>query len=194
MFQKGINNVNYKHGLRKHKLFSVWSNMLDRCNSATHKAYKDYGARGITVCKEWKEDFMTFFMWAMKEGYRNGLSLDRIDNNKGYNPMNCRWVTMKEQSNNRRSNHLLTFNGKTQTMQQWADEVGINYWTLRDRLARCHWSIEKALTQPIRKRGIGKDKEDKDDEKTEVVQNGKQENKQRRESSTLYCETSVSGM
>lgn len=155
MFQKGVNNINYKHGLKKHKLFSVWSNMLGRCYSPTHQAYKDYGARGITVCKEWKEDFVSFFMWAKKEGYRKGLSLDRIDNNKGYSPNNCRWVTMKEQSNNRRSNHLLTFNGRTQTMQQWAEETGINYWTIRDRLARCYWSIEKALTQPTRKRGKG---------------------------------------
>lgn len=155
MFQKGANNVNYKHGLKNHRLHSVWSDMLGRCHSVTNRAYKDYGARGITVCKEWREDFMSFFMWAMKEGYRKGLSLDRIDNNKGYSPMNCRWVTMKEQSNNRRSNHLLTFNGKTQTMQQWADETGINYWTIRDRLARCHWSVEKTLTQPVRKRGKG---------------------------------------
>lgn len=153
MFQKGANNVNYKHGLENHRLHSVWSDMLGRCRSVTHKAYKDYGARGITVCKEWREDFMSFFMWAMKEGYRKGLSLDRIDNNKGYSPNNCRWVTMKEQSNNRRSNHLLTFNGRTQTMQQWADETGINYWTIRDRLARCHWSVEKTLTQPVKKRG-----------------------------------------
>lgn len=152
MFQKGMNNVNYKHGLTKHKLYTVWGNMLDRCNNTANKAYKDYGARGITVCKEWREDFMTFFTWAMKEGYKKGLTLDRIDNNKGYNPMNCRWATVKEQSNNRRSNHLLTFNGKTQTMQQWADEMHINYWTLRDRLARCNWNVEKALTQPTRKR------------------------------------------
>lgn len=156
MFQTGKDNVNFKHGLRKHRLFSVWNGMKQRCFNSNWYAYKDYGGRGISVTDEWKDDFLCFYHWAMNNGYRQGLTLDRIDNSKGYSPDNCRWVTIKEQSNNRRSNRNITYKGQTKTLAQWSEELGMNFFTLRDRLNN-GWSIEKAFTQPVRRK---KNKED----------------------------------
>lgn len=98
--------------------------MLDRCkpNAHCHKRYYD---RGIFVCDEWLNNFESFYEWAINNGYKDDLSLDRINNNEGYSPKNCRWATMKEQGNNRENNHLITINGKTQTLTQWAEESGI---------------------------------------------------------------------
>ena len=151
MFQTGKDNVNFKHGLRKHRLFSVWNGMKQRCFNSNWYAYKDYGGRGISVTDEWKDDFLCFYHWAMNNGYRQGLTLDRIDNSKGYSPDNCRWVTIKEQSNNRRSNRNITYKGQTKTLTQWSEELGMSFFTLRDRLNN-GWSIEKAFTQPVRRK------------------------------------------
>ena len=91
------------HGLRNHKLYGVWRSMKERCTLETHKYYKDYGGRGIKVCKLWMNDFQSFYVWAMSNGYKEGLTIDRIDNNKGYEPSNCRWVTMAIQNKNKRN-------------------------------------------------------------------------------------------
>lgn len=99
---KGTNNPNYRHGRCESKLYWVWSSMTQRCSNPKNKNYDNYGARGITVCDEWKHDFKAFYDWAMANGYQDGLSLDREDNDMGYSPKNCRWVTMKTQNNNRR--------------------------------------------------------------------------------------------
>jgi len=92
-----------KHGLRNHKLYGVWRSMKERCTVETHSAYKDYGGRGITVCEEWSDNFQAFYKWAMSHGYREGLTIDRIDNDQGYYPENCRWVTMAVQNANKRN-------------------------------------------------------------------------------------------
>ena len=119
--------------------------MKDRCNNSKNHAFEHYGARGIAVCDEWQE-YINFRDWAMANGYEIGLSIDRIDNSKGYSPDNCRWTSMKEQSNNRRSNHTVSFNGETHTIAEWAAIKGLEYGTLKARIKRYHWSIEKALT------------------------------------------------
>ena len=133
------------HGKSNTKLFSVWQSMLKRCYRKYNKDYSNYGGRGITVCREWQNDFQAFYDWALANGYRDDLTIDRIDVNGNYEPLNCRWITQKEQCNNRRTNSFITYEGRTQTIQQWADELGINRQTLRCRIYKLNWGIEKAF-------------------------------------------------
>lgn len=142
---KGRNNPMFKHGLTKTPLYQTWVNAKSRCFDVNAQAYKHYGGRGITVCDEWKNDFHAFHDWAMANGYKKGLTLERIDNDKGYSPENCRWATVKEQSNNRRSNTYLEFRGEKRTISQWADFLGMHQGTLYKRLKN-GWSLERALT------------------------------------------------
>ena len=84
------------------RLYRIWVDMHNRCYQKSYHAYNHYGGRGITICDEWLHDFQTFFNWAIENGYKDNLSIDRIDNEKGYSPDNCRWVTMEEQNKNKR--------------------------------------------------------------------------------------------
>lgn len=146
MAQKGNKNV-VKHGLSNTRLHKIWHSMYCRCYYPTTNQYKNYGGRGIKVCEEWKhtEGFINFYNWAINNGYKENLTLDRIDNNKGYCPENCRWKTPKEQSNNRRNNVCYTFNGETKTSKQWCELYNVSQTTLLDRLKR-GWTLEQALT------------------------------------------------
>lgn len=130
------------HGMTESVEYAAWANMKDRCGNPQHRQWPDYGGRGITVCDRWLHSFENFYQ---DMGPRPaGMSIDRIDNDSGYFPENCRWATKKQQGNNRRKTHLVSFAGKTQTIAQWADELGVKYETLRARLKR--WPLEKALT------------------------------------------------
>ena len=140
------------HGFaKKEVLYDVWNGIKKRCFRKNNKDYHNYGGRGITVCDEWVSNYMTFRNWAIENGYSKGLSIDRIDNNGNYEPSNCKWSTPKQQSINRRTNTILSFNGKNQTMKEWAEEIGMCYHALSERISRGSWSIEKALTTPLRK-------------------------------------------
>lgn len=117
------------------RLYTAWLNMRNRCNNKNCHNYKDYGGRGISVASEW-DSFEKFDEWSFKNGYNDTLTLDRIDNEKGYSPDNCRWVSVKVQANNRRSSVKLTHNGETHTLAEWADLLHLNYKTFTNRIYR----------------------------------------------------------
>lgn len=133
------------HGETETRLYHIWEGMKSRCLNISDRSYKDYGGRGITVCAEWANSFEAFRDWALANGYRDDLTIDRKENDGPYNPDNCRWATAKQQGNNRRSNRLITHNGETHTLTQWAELTGIKRETLSQRL-RNGWSVERALT------------------------------------------------
>ena len=128
-----------KDRLTKHKkcntrLYHIRSGMLDRCYNKNCKDYKNYGARGIKVCEEWKNNFEAFYNWALKNGYANDFSIDRINNNGNYEPSNCRWTTSKQQARNTRTNHFYTYQGETKTITEWAEIKGLRVDTLGYRI------------------------------------------------------------
>lgn len=135
------------HGKSKTRLYKIWIDMKRRCDDEWRKAYKYYGDRGITYCKEWKT-FEPFYEWAMNNGYKDNLTLDRINNDGDYEPDNCRWVDYFVQANNRSNNHFITYKGRTQTISQWAGEIGLSQSVIRDRLNKLNWSIEKTFETP----------------------------------------------
>lgn len=141
--------AHYKHGMSNHHLFRIWADMWKRCTNKNNKAYKHYGGRGITVCDEWLE-FQPFYDWAISHGWSEGLTIDRINPDMDYSPDNCRWATWKVQQNNKRNNRYLTFNGRTQTLTQWAEELGMSEDALSTRINQHGWSVEKSLTTPVR--------------------------------------------
>lgn len=135
------------HGLSHTRLHSIWSDIKTRCFDPNDSNYSNYGGRGITMCDEWRSDFLSFYRWANANGYSDDLSIDRIDNNLGYCPDNCRWADSVVQQNNKRNNHLITYHGETLTMSQWARKTGIGFHKLKDRINKLHWDVDRALTQ-----------------------------------------------
>ncbi|MCR5254614.1 MAG: hypothetical protein K6D96_01660 [Acetatifactor sp.] len=141
-------NPNYLDGRSTHPLYGLWRRMMDRCYNPNSYRYDCYGGKGVTVCEEW-HDFWNFVKWSDSVGGRpTKYTLDRIDSNGNYEPSNCRWADSKTQSRNKSSNRYLTFDGKTQTITDWADELGINGRTLNNRINR-GWSVERALTERV---------------------------------------------
>lgn len=144
------------HGLNHTRLYSIWNSMKTRCSNPNNISYKYYGAKGIAVCETWSSSFMNFYNWAIENGYRDDLTIDRIDCRKGYSPENCRWATVKEQRRNRAGyNHLLTYDGRTQCVAAWAEELGINSSTLYTSLRKGmqdHIAIEHCIS--MMKRGL----------------------------------------
>lgn len=139
------------HQMSGTKLYNVWMSMNHRCYTKSDCNYYKYGARGITVCDEWRNDFKAFYDWSKSHGYKEGLSIDRIDNNGNYEPSNCRWVTRLVQANNTRRNQMITYLGKTQSLPDWCRELNLNYKTTRTRINDYKWTIERAFTTPTKK-------------------------------------------
>lgn len=131
-----------KHGQVRSPEYTIWNGMIQRCTNPKNKSYPDYGGRGIKVDPRWL-DFANFYS---DMGQRPGpeYSIDRKENDLGYEPGNCRWATPEEQVNNKRSNRLLTYNGKTQNLKKWSIELGIKHRTIITRLHR-GWSVERTL-------------------------------------------------
>lgn len=134
-----------KHGMAETRIYRIWNQMRQRCTNPRNPAYKRYGARGIKVCERWVKSFADFY--ADMGDPPIAHTLDRIENNHGYEKANCRWATMKQQGNNRTSNVNITFNGKKQTQTEWAFETGLGKACLVSRL-NAGWSLDKALTMP----------------------------------------------
>lgn len=141
------NRANAKHGMHLSPEYTAWHTMKQRCNCKTHKAYPMYGGRGITVCDSWNASFEAFYA-DMGPRPSDCHTLDRIDNDKGYSPDNCRWATMQVQSSNRRTNRKITFNGETLTIAEWARRIGTSRQTIRNRLEQ-GWSDAEIITMPV---------------------------------------------
>ena len=134
------------HGMTESRLYVSWCNMKSRCNNERNIMFKSYGGRGISVCREWESSFDIFMKWAISNGYKDGLTLDRIDVNGNYQPNNCRWIPSSEQTLNTRRNHLITAFGETKTIKEWADSSGIKYDTIERRINQYGWSAEDAVS------------------------------------------------
>jgi hypothetical protein len=134
-----------KHGCCKTRIYQEHKRMKDRCNATTGMHYKNYGARGIKMCKEWQDDFLNFYNWAMANGYRDDLSIERIDVNGDYCPENCTWIPTSEQGENKTTSVKITYNEETHTVGKWAKIFGIPDHKLRDRLTKRKMTFEEAL-------------------------------------------------
>lgn len=136
---------------KKKRLYNIWLKMRERCNSKKHVAYARYGGRGISVCTEWN-DYANFKAWSLSNGYSEGLTLDRVDNDGDYSPANCKWATRREQANNRSSNRILEINGVAHNIQEWCEITKLPRYIADGRLRR-GWSAEKTFTTPLLTKG-----------------------------------------
>lgn len=147
-----------KHGARSDnatpsdvRLYNVWNSIIERTTNPKSRVWNAYGGRGITICDEWRNSFESFKEWAEKNGYKDELTIDRINNDMGYTPENCRWATYKQQNNNRRSNVNITIDEETHTLAEWSEISGINRWTITDRLKKNpNISKEELFAPPVR--------------------------------------------
>jgi hypothetical protein len=147
------------HGLsggRKHcpRIYRIWKNMKSRCGNPKTPRYERYGGRGISVCEPWNSSYLNFYLWCVSSGYQEDLTLDRIDNDKGYSPDNCRWATMSEQGLNRSDNHLVLSGGRSMTIKEWSEVTGIKFSTISSRINDYGWTPERAVTLSARVRTI----------------------------------------
>ena len=145
------------------RLSEIFRTMKKRCYYIKHNQYKNYGGRGIRICDEWNDrqiikisgihytkGYLAFKKWALENGYADNLTIDRIDNNGNYEPSNCRWVTKKEQANNRRTNKYISYKGKTQSLTKWCEELGLPYNTIKSRISISKWDCKRAFETPIK--------------------------------------------
>lgn len=141
----------FKHGGKGTRLYRIWCGMRRRCNCETDAAYPRYGGRGIRVCAEW-DDFGSFRDWAFVNGYADDLTIDRADNDKGYEPGNCRWVSYVEQNRNYSRNNPIEHAGRVALIGDFAAEHGLPADIVKNRVRRYGWTMDEALTTPVRKR------------------------------------------
>lgn len=130
---KNFGKINYKNGLSNTRLWRAYRNMINRCYREKNIEYKYYGGRGIEVCQEWlnkEKGFINFCDWSLSNGYKENLSLDRIDVNKNYEPSNCRWVDIYVQANNKTTTKKLKINGEIDTVSNWSRKLNVSYWNL----------------------------------------------------------------
>lgn len=147
----GTHNINRtpKHGKTFTKTYHAWSNIIQRCTNENNEHFYNYGARGITVCEQWSKDFRQF-LEDVGEAPSREHAIDRIDNSRGYEPGNVRWVTKKQNQRNRRNTVFVTHEGRTAPLTEFCEEFGVNPNNVRNRIVR-GWSFERAITTPVRK-------------------------------------------
>lgn len=117
-------------------IYDTWNRMMHRCYNINNQKYPRYGARGITICDEWKNSYDEFYKWSINNGFQLGLSIDRINNDGNYEPSNCRWTTRKQQMRNTSRNRLITYQNETHSLAEWCEILNINYSTANVRLFR----------------------------------------------------------
>lgn len=132
----------HKHGDWKARLYSIYNNMKARCTNENAPTYKYYGGKGVTICDEWMSDYLLFKEWALNNGYKDDLTIDRIDSNGCYEPNNCRWATMAEQSKNKCNSRAYTAYGETKSLMEWSKFYDIPHSTLFMRMKRGRTFIE----------------------------------------------------
>lgn len=132
------------HGKTHTRLYYVWCSIKQRCYNPNNNRYDDWGGRGVTMCEEWRKDFQAFYNWAINNGYDDNLTIDRIDNNKNYEPDNCRWVDRKTQNRNKRNNRNITIDNETHCLKEWCEILNLKYNTISMRLRR-GWDVKRAL-------------------------------------------------
>ena len=145
---KSCGCIVHKHGMAKTRLYAVWNHMKQRCCNPKNKCYETYGARGIKVCDEWSSPnngFVAFRDWAIKNGYRDDLTIERIDVNRGYSPDNCKWIPMIEQAFNKTTTLRLEIDGEIKTIRELSDEYGITQKCLRNRITRYGMTAKDAV-------------------------------------------------
>lgn len=138
-------NLNASHKMSNTRLYHCWIDMKSRCYNPKNKCFDIYGGRGISVCKEWKNDFEAFYNWSVANGYSDDLKIDRIDCDGNYEPSNCRWANDSIQANNRRNSHLVTYHGQTDTLDNMCRKLNINSKVVRGRLRNGKRSFEQAV-------------------------------------------------
>lgn len=145
-------STNKTHGMSKTDIYNIWIGIKMRCYNENNEDYYNYGGRGVTMCAEWYDNPEAFIKWAIDNGWKSGLEVDK-DKNGGliYSPENCVVITKKNNSNHRRDNHYVEYNNKRQTIQQWSEEINIPASTLWARLVKLKWGIEKSLSTPLKK-------------------------------------------
>lgn len=141
----GNKNGRYLHGKCRTRLYKIFSMMKDRCYNPKSSAYPYYGGKGITICREWIDDFMNFYNWAMANGYKENLTIERINVNGNYEPDNCEWIPQKEQMRNRTNSHFVQYNGETMTLTEASKKFHICRGTIRKYEKMCNGDSQKAI-------------------------------------------------
>jgi len=144
---------NTKHGGSKTRVYKIWEGMKARCNNSNNPSFEYYGKRNISICDEWEKEFMNFYSWAMSNGYRDDLTIERINNDGNYEPSNCKWATPKEQNNNTRHNRIVEYEGNKFNLTQLSEKYNIPFSVLKHRLNK-NWGINVAIKTPVRNKNI----------------------------------------
>ena len=153
---------NITHNQRHTRLYEVWKGIKQRCYNPKHRAYHNWGGRGIKMCEDWKNNFQSFYDWSYANGYspenqkdeKNKLTIDRIDVNGNYEPSNCRWVKRSKQARNKRANKIISYRSEEHCLVEWCEYLNLNYPTIYSRLNK-GWSVERAFETPTKIPYIG---------------------------------------